>query len=369
MASDGVEVVIGEEFMSEVSSITIPPVQCSFPWNIHPDSERLKHLSDAWIRDRLPHAFSAELGKAGYELLTTLLHANAQPNRMEPVVKIMAWFFLVDTVMDDPALLGADVTAADALITSICAVLEEPATYTYSGENELVRATVDTATEWWHEMRQGMPASQRTRFIAQFKRYLEGNRRQIPYRTSRSLPNLDTYCRNRDAAGGWQLCSVLLEYSLAICFDEETLSHPLIRSLQSATAYNIYWQNDLCSFKKEFLENDLLNVVPILYVHKQQKSGGDVTLESVVQEVCTMIKERDEECVRLVAEIKASELLMGKPGMAGYLEGVGNWLGGHMYWQLVTPRYGVCASTDMHHQPPDFSAHYHLSLRRPELLS
>lgn len=82
-----------------VDSITIPPVQCSFPWNNHPDSKCLKEFSDAWILARFGHLPSAAAGrgafkadlliKSGFDLLATLTYANGIPDRMEPIVKLM----------------------------------------------------------------------------------------------------------------------------------------------------------------------------------------------------------------------------------------------------------------------------------------
>ncbi|KAI5073805.1 hypothetical protein GOP47_0011818 [Adiantum capillus-veneris] len=110
-------------------------------------------------------------------------------------------------------------------------------------------------------------------------------------------------------------------------------------------------------------------MVSILYFRKlydpaERVEAGrpEPTLQGVVLEALQMIKERDDECVRLMGEISKCKQLIGKAGMAQYLQGLGLWMSGIIYWHLVSGRYGICATTDLHVTPPDMLAHHHLNI-------
>nr|WES10308.1 microbial terpene synthase-like protein 7 [Dryopteris fragrans] len=312
--------------------IRTPRIQCSFACNNHPDSERLKKESHAWIVARfalLPSARGSftvdKLTQSCFELFATLTFASGKPCRMMPILKYVAWFFLFDTVLDDPLLVGADPSATDALCSVICCLLDDSSSSIFFSDDPFIRVLTDTMREWWVEICLVMPSVLQARFRTSFKEYLEASRRQIQYRASGCLPDLDTFLPLRVYAGGAYTCFHLIQYTLDICFDEETVAHPLFVAVNAAAIDHLNWVNDLLSFKKELMEGDLLGV---------DGKEKEVALQDVVDEVCGMLRERDEECVRLMAEIKASPLLMSKAGMAGYLQGLGNWMRGNVEWHM-----------------------------------
>lgn len=333
-------------FLSELGSVDIPPAHCSFPWHLHPHYLQLKDVSDAWIFSRfatLP-SFSSFTNdgeaKCRYDFLVALTYSNGITERLIPVVKFIVWLFIFDNFLDDPKEMGADPAAADRLITGFLTVLEpkdDAAAASPSPTCAVTRLMNDTAHDWWDVFRQDMPVTQRLRFIQAFKDYLNAIRAQVGYRHAQQLPDVETFGLLRGDAGAWYCCCVLIEYVLAVELDEETLAHPLVRNLRTSAAFHVYWLNDLISFKKEILQGDYMNLIPVMYF--SSKTTPPSSLQQIVLKVSQMIKDMDDDCVRLVNEIKKSELLMGKPRLPSFLEGVGRCLGGNFYWHLVSPRY------------------------------
>ncbi|MCO5604269.1 hypothetical protein L7F22_058434 [Adiantum nelumboides] len=302
-----VGVVSGVSVLNEVHNLEIPPIPCSFPWRNHPDYKELTVMSDAWVlsnftnmpgADGRPSSFAAEnIIKSAFHMQATLPFADGISERMPPIIKMM----------DCPW--------------------------------HLVRVLTDTAAEWWAEMCVGMPPSQKARLRQAFCDYLEANRLQVPFRNSRHLPDVEHYFKVRADSIGWWPCAVLIEHCQGFEQDDEALSNPLLMKLQENTVQHIFLVNDITSFKKEYMQGDFCNKVSILYFRKLYDRKRDLaspapTLQGALLEALQMIKEKDDECVRLMAEIRKDEHLMKKKGMVEYLEGLGLWMSGTIYWHL-----------------------------------
>nr|QOJ43463.1 MTPSL [Adiantum capillus-veneris] len=363
--------------LSQVHKLIIPPIPCSFPWKNHPDYKQLTVMSDAWVLAQFsnmhgahgrPSSFSADhLINSAFHQVATLAFSNGLSPRMPPIIKMMDWFFMIDNILDDPQEMGADLARADHLVDNVLTVFL--GTYQHPSSSPsapLVSIITECAAEWWAEMCQGMPPKLKARLSKAFCDYLEANRQQVPFRNSRHLPDVETYLKIRADSIGWRPCAVVIEHAQAFELDDEALSHPLLIALHEATVQHITLVNDITSFKKEYMQGDFCNMVFILYFKKlydsERVEAGrpEPTLQGAVLEVVKMIKERDDECVRLMREIGKCEKLMGKDGMVQYLEGLGLCMSGNLYWHLVSDRYGICATTDIHVTPPDMLAHHHL---------
>ncbi|MCO5597369.1 hypothetical protein L7F22_051445 [Adiantum nelumboides] len=370
--------VSGVSVLNEVHSLEIPPIPCSFPWRNHPDYKELTVMSDAWVlskftnmpgADGRPSSFAAEnLIKSAFHMQATLPFADGISERMPPIIKMMDWAFVIDNILDDPSEMGADPDRADHVVDSVLTVFHDTYIYPSPSPWPLVRVLTDTAAEWWAEMCVGMPPKQKARLSQAFCDYLETNRLQvIPFRNSRHLPNVEQYFKLRADSVGWWPCAVLIEHCQGFELDDEALSNPLLMKLQENTVQHIFLVNDITSFKKEYMQGDFCNIVSILYFmklydRKRDPASPAPTLQGVLLEALQMIKEKDDECVRLMGEIRKDEHLMKKKGMVEYLEGLGLWMSGTIYWHLVSGRYGICATTDLHATPPDMLVSHHLNI-------
>lgn len=316
--------------------------------NIHPDAQQLTDMSDAWLVARfgdLPSAHGSfkpdHLVKSRFQLLVCYGCANGMGYRLKPFVKMLGSISMIDNILDDPGEMGAHPARAKDLVTSVLGVLEGriPVHQPSSPTCGFVRVMSDTTAEWWGEICEEMPATQQARFIQIFKDYLEASLRQVPYREARNLPDMKTFQRMRADSLGWYPLAVLIEYALGIELDQEALTHPLLLDLREAVCYHICWVNDIISFKKEYAQGDFCNVVAVLYSERTASGAAAADLQEIVLEVSNMIQHKDEECVRLLSQIKESSLLMAKPGMAAYLQSLANWVAGHLYWTLNNERF------------------------------
>ncbi|KAH7443271.1 hypothetical protein KP509_02G028100 [Ceratopteris richardii] len=363
--------------LGEVHNIVIPPIPCSFPWRNHPDYKALTEMSDAWVlanftnlpgADGRPSSFAAEhMIKSAFHMQATLPFADGISERMPPIIKMMDWYFMIDNILDDPSEMGADPERADKVVDSVLTVFRDTYVHPCPSPSPLVRILTDTAAEWWAEMCVGMPPKQKARLSKAFCDYLEANRMQVPYRNSRQLPDLETYLQVREDSIGWWPCAVLIEHCQGFELDDEALSHPLMVELQKNTVQHIFMTNDITSFKKEYMQGDFCNIVSILYFRKLYDPKRDPqspapTLQGAVLEAIEMIRERDENAVKLMEQIRNCPKLISKPGVEQYLEGLGLWISGTIYWHLASGRYGICATTNLHETPPDMLVAHQLNI-------
>ncbi|KAH6555269.1 hypothetical protein KP509_1Z268600 [Ceratopteris richardii] len=212
-----------------------------------------------------------------------------------------------------------------------------------------------------------MPPKQKARLSKGYCDYLEAGRKQIHNRDCRQLPDMETYLQIREDSIGWWPCAVLIEYCQGFELDDEALSHPLLLELQKNTVQHVFLTNDVTSFKKEYMQGEFNNAVSLLYFRKLYDPTRDPdspppTLQGAVLEAIEMIRQTDENAVRLMEQIKHCKELMNKPGMEQYLEGLALWMSGTVYWHLVSGRYGICATTDVHEIPPDLLASHNLHI-------
>ncbi|MCO5566859.1 hypothetical protein L7F22_020542 [Adiantum nelumboides] len=301
-------------------------------------------------------------------ILATLTNADGLIERMGPIVKNMGWFFMFDDIVDDPVHMGADLQDANLLVDTVLTVFQGSYSAPCCSPSAVARHLTDTAAEWWQEMCVSMAPTLKDRFSKAFCDYLDANRVQVPFRESRHLPDLETYMKVRANSIGLLPCIVLIEHAQGFELDEEALSHPLLTRLVELTTQHVILMNDIASFKKEYMQGDFWNVVFLLFfrdLYNPDRSNADPapTLQASVLEAVERMKRIDEECVELMAKVRRNGRLMGKQGMAEYLEGLGLCMAGNVHWHLVSGRYGISATPDLHSTPPDFLADHHLQLQ------
>ncbi|KAH7434763.1 hypothetical protein KP509_06G033500 [Ceratopteris richardii] len=310
-------------------------------------------------------------------------------SRMIPIVKLMYWFFIIDNILDEPSEMGTDTESADVLLARVVDVMEgreESESRTKLNvcvkKQKTIAIIVDTAREWWNEMRAlGMSCRLQARMVKSMTEYLNAHRFLIIHRSSspQAVLDMENYLHYRGMAGGWWPCLVAMEFGLDLHLEEEVLSHPYIRALQRSTAWHVYWVNDVASFKKELLEDNIqCNLIPVLYVKRvieteARRSKTGIELQTVVNEATSIIREEDANWVRLVSDIRSCEMLMPtgneqpclrrRQDLETYMEAMGHWRSGNLYYHLASERYGICATIDGYVQAPDFRANYVVRLQ------
>ena len=372
-------------------SRTLPELQmregvivCSFQWRNHPECEKLKIFASEWARlhfggDIINISCDKLIG-SDFHLLATMAMAGGRSERMPAAVKLMVWFFVFDNFMDEPAHMGADMGASQEMVDAIMSVFDNPMAVPahqagidvriirngdelemvemkgeeYSDYSRAIRVIRESARDWWEEMRRlGMSERQQCRFVSVFTRYLEANTEQVAFRQLRQIPDLEMYKELRLHSIGWYVSSLTLEFALGLDLPDEIIEHPLVSALEVATAFHITFVNDIFSFRKELSDGDLMNLVPLILWHNlasrdRRKPMSARHVEALarqtVAEVLGVVRGLDEECARLVAEIRAavrSGGVLAKEAAAVemYVEGVSDWLSGNLRWHRLTKRY------------------------------
>ncbi|KAH7443144.1 hypothetical protein KP509_02G021900 [Ceratopteris richardii] len=213
--------------------------------------------------------------------------------RMPPIIKMVDWYFMIDNVIDDPCLMGADPESGDKVVEALRTVFLDTYVHPCPSPNPAIRILTDTAAEWWAEMCYDMPPKQKARLSKGYCDYLEAGRKQIHNRNCRQLPDMETYLQIREDSIGWWPCAVLIEYCQGFELDDEALSHPLLLELQKNTVQHVFLTNDVTSFKKEYMQGDFTNAVSLLYFRKLYDPTRDPdspppTLQGAVLEAIEM---------------------------------------------------------------------------------
>ena len=350
-------------------------IVCSFEWTTHPECEKLKAVARDWARTHFDIIGCDNLIASDFDSLVSMTMARGRSERMPAALKMMVWFFAFDNFVDEPAHMGADTRASHDLVDAVMSVFVLHDNHTsvgggggegdaagivkkygeeYRGYGRAVRVIRESARDWWDEIRQlGMSTRQQCRFVSVFKRYLDANAEQVAFRHRRHIPDLHTYKELRLYSIGWYVSGLTLEFVLGLDLPDEVLEHPLLSALQVATAFHIMFVNDIFSFRKELSDGDLMNLVPVLLWHNLESSkqhilptcgAVDELVQETVSQALGLVREMDEECVRLMAKIRAA--VRGEGGMLAeaeaverYVDGVSDWLSGNLQWHRISKRY------------------------------
>ena len=108
-------------------------IACSFEWRNHPECEKLKALAEGWARHHFGgghgHILNINCDKlmdSDFHLLATMAMAGGRSERMPAAVKLVIWFSMLDNLMDEPALMGADMGASQEMVDAIMSVFDNP---------------------------------------------------------------------------------------------------------------------------------------------------------------------------------------------------------------------------------------------------
>ena len=136
---------------------------------------------------------------------------------------------------------------------------------------------------------------------------------------------------------GGHMALQLIEYAKDIDIKEKEWNHSSIQALNKLVSEEIILINDYYTFRKEVGENngkfDQMKHPFSLLVHSQ-----GMTLQSAVNKINELIKEKDEQIFRQMAIIEKCDELKSKD-ICDYLKGVNEFLGGYWRHAVTARRY------------------------------
>ncbi|KAI5066704.1 hypothetical protein GOP47_0019328 [Adiantum capillus-veneris] len=275
----------------------------------------------------------------------------------------MLWFFLVDDAYGDLH----DGTQAHRLCEQLTHAIFEPRlprpplmNHCPPGHvHEKQPLIIAVGLEFWQELQQSCASpSQAARFRSEFCKHLEQQAAEVVFRekytrSGSKLPGLEEYILMRRVTSGFGLCVTMLEYDVGIELDLENLENPQLRELHDAITDLACWINDILSFPKELAHGELLNLLPVLHMHRKfamnaaeegRSTDEEVPFAEAVSEAWCMIEAREEECAALAQALMQRH--ESSPKFCKYVEtacgiGTGVWA-----WSVQSARYKVPPKND-----------------------
>ncbi|MCO5611158.1 hypothetical protein L7F22_065408 [Adiantum nelumboides] len=206
---------------------------------------------------------------------------------------------------------------------------------------------IEIGVQWAREMQENglKSARQLERLREGVAQYMLGVIRVVRLRQEKRLPSVEEYIRLRRMDGAEWLGLLACEFDVHIELEDETLQHPLIQRLRWATVNQMLWINDLLSFYRESHIDDYVSLLAVLHYNNVAGDAGEkqtgkrpplemADFEEAMAQARAMIKEADDECMRLTHEIAAWRNDLGP-----YIDSTLYFVSGLAFWTLWSSRY------------------------------
>ena len=230
---------------------------------------------------------------------------------------------------------------------------------------ELTTVASHPATPWgrllaatWRRLEAAMTARMRSRFTAGMDDFLASQITDAHARVGRTRQDFATALRLRCRTTGGPWVFPLLEHSTGIdvghLLDTEVL---LADALQAATEHGCL-VNDLCSLRKELLDEDHSATLAALREHE------GLSLQQAVDRVCAEITDRETTLLALRQEILANRA-GARRDVKVYLDALLAFAAGNLNWSLTTTRYHGPGYHWPGHLPGWYTLHPHRAVFTP----
>lgn len=297
---------------SGLSSFRIPEPICHTKPRINPEYPTIYEHHAAWSRRLLPFvdaAAVAQFFERRYPMFDALIFPAGLPQRVVHSSCMNSLMFEVD----------------DLALRQHAAFNEIASDWTAS------HPYGPAFSDIWKTFEAYMPERVFRRYRNGWQDCFRGILAEREYTGSGTLPDFDSYLAIRQLSFGFQPLVVCAEYVHGIDLSEIIdADHDIVRA-QRAVCMHALLVNDLLSFRKEFEDGDLFNVVTILVLahHCPLQAALDIT--------ATLIRDIDSELS------KANGILRRRyrhtPQMQIYFSALESLCAGNLRWSLETTRY------------------------------
>ncbi|XP_024538239.1 (+)-germacrene D synthase-like [Selaginella moellendorffii] len=289
---------------------------------------------DAWCAEFLKLQPGSEKAVFVQESRLGLLAAYVYPTipyeKIVPVGKFFASFFLADDILDSPEISSSDMRNVAIAYKMVLKGRYDEATLPVKNP-ELLRQ-MKMLSEVLEELSLHV-VDESGRFVDAMTRVLDMFEIESSWLRKQIIPNLDTYLWLREITSGVAPCFALIDGLLQLRLEERgVLDHPLIRKVEEIGTHHIALHNDLMSLRKEWASGNYLNAVPILASNR--KCG----LNEAIGKVASMVEDLEKDFAQTKHEIISSGLAM-KQGVMDYVNGIEVWMAGNVEWGWTTARY------------------------------
>jgi hypothetical protein len=313
-----------------VQPLPAVPFYCPVPAVRHPSAQVIDELTVDWmLQQNLDTDEQQRKRLAGCDFGG--LTASTMPyGKLEPLAlmaKFHAVLFSLDDGVCDESGATADLLAQET--SRIMRAIEAPTAHS-PGDSPHTAALRGLRLE----LERFMSPRQLRRWVDAMRVYTSGLVWEAAWRRNPRLPCLDDYVSLWMRAIGVAPSTAMIEVVGGFSVPDRDLEDPRVRSLTEITWTLVSWDNDLYSRNKELLRaDDNLNLIDVLC----QELGCDPQ-RALVRAVAM----RDRVMV-LFDRLASQVLKEADSGLHQYVQGLGQFVRGHLDWASVCPRYSVPA--------------------------
>ncbi|MCX4553854.1 hypothetical protein OG204_31860 [Streptomyces sp. NBC_01387] len=312
-----------------VQQLPAVPFYCPVPPAAHPAAASLNEATVQWMLrqdlDTDEHQ-RRRLTLCDFGGLTASTMPYGRLERLTLMARLHAVLFSLDDGLCDESDVTAGLLAQET--GRIMRAVEAPHAVPTPGESP--RTAVLRAIR--RDLAQYASPRQLRRFTEAMRVYTSGLVWEATWRSSSGLPSLDDYVTLWMRAIGMAPSTAMIEIVGGFSLTDEELEDPRVRALTEITWTLVSWDNDLYSRNKEILRaGDDLNLIDVL-AQEFGLDGPRAQQEAVVM--------RDRVMV-LFLRLRDQVLKDARIELRAYLDGLGQFVRGHLDWASVCPRYSV----------------------------
>eukprot|EP00753_Platysulcus_tardus_P013398 PLAT3672.1.p1 GENE.PLAT3672.1~~PLAT3672.1.p1 ORF type:complete len:412 (-),score=-36.47 PLAT3672.1:340-1575(-) len=309
---------------------------CTFPLTYHPNGDAIAAQSVRWLDQMCPD-LTPKKRKALYGLQAGELTAHCYPysitdNHLRVVSDFMNYLFHLDNISDGMMTRDTE-TLADAVMNALWYPHEYRPTHAPGKEQPEKEINAgQIARDYWARCIQDAGPGVQARFKESLSFFFEAVHKQAQDRDAGIIPDLESYIDVRRDTSGCKPVFDLMEYALGIDLPDYVVEHPVIKALNQGTNDLVTWSNDIFSYNVEQSRGDTHNMVVIL----MQYHGH--TLQSAIDYVGDLCRQTINTFIENKSKVPSWGPEVDKD-VAGYVQGLQEWIVGSLHWSFQTKRY------------------------------
>jgi len=282
-----------ELFLREIkgSHVVIPDLYAFFSgwkFGINSNYETVKKETDAWVESWVESdLLRRRMQIANFAKLAACLFPDAPEEECLMMSYYHLWVFLWDDELDcgplanDPkkALLFKKDTDAALDYT----LGEQP----FSGHPPPMAPVMSAFSTVAEKVVASATAETRHLFLSELKFYVNGAC-ILPFHRNNGEKDLLTvkgFLEQREASGGCGPSIALIPYVYHLNIPASILDHEAMRTIKDQTCMLVHLINDIMSFRKELMDNQIDNIVPVLAIENKY------SLQQAIDDACKLVQE------------------------------------------------------------------------------
>jgi 5-epi-alpha-selinene synthase len=171
----------------------------------------------------------------------------------------------------------------------------------------------------------------KNRFIQDVRDYCEATQWELLNRERKKIPSLKEYQRMRPDTSGTKIMFDFIEIVERINIPKDIFDGWYLQKIRLLGANLVNWENDLLSAHKEFLNEDIHNLI---FVYKNEcKSSYETAFQRTIADLTGDLAKFQE-----LSE-QVPDFGLHTEEVKKYILGIKEWIAAHHFWAKESPRY------------------------------